>query len=87
MGDLESISREQIAQEVSQGRADGHTYFYLLISTSRPTNNYPRIVETALVQNNAGNWRKVLDTPNVRLYFGHFASRSAAARNRLAVCN
>ncbi|CAB4410937.1 unnamed protein product [Rhizophagus irregularis] len=85
MGDLGTITREQIAAELSQGRTDGHNYFYLLITTSHPSNNYPRIVETALVQHNNGDWRKVEDCPNVRLYFGHFPSRAAAASNRLRI--
>jgi hypothetical protein len=89
MNGLPSITREQVAEKIRQGRADDQTYFFLLISTTRssPISNYPRIVETALTRNNQGDWKKVSDLPNVRFYFGHFLSRDDAADNRLINCN
>jgi hypothetical protein len=83
-----TITREQIAEELSQRRTDGHTYFFLLISATNSSSagsKYTRIVENAVADNNEGDWKKVFDLPGVRYYFGHFPSRNDAANNRLGI--
>ena len=85
---LQVITRERVAGLLQQGRNDGHEYYYLLVTTNNPTNDYqiklPQILRD--VQQNMAEWKKV-ETANVRLYFGHFATLRDAANNRLVDCN
>src|SRR5688572_16759397 len=81
------ITREEIATKLGEERSDNHDYYFLLITTKNSSKNrtfYDTL--TRIMEGSAGEWKKV-DTENVQLYFGHFASVRDAAANRLVACN